>query len=671
MHWSKAATRLLPMLLFLVILLVNYIYYRYLGQIQQTQRHVLEKTQELIAIESRINAFAARALVFRDYDKTIQERDQFYVLLERLMDVTQAHDLGVSVSQLDEIRNGFDAVLSELEHYKALNSRINNSFIYLYEINQKLYAQSLSPELASSVADILRQIGLIAVQNSYEMDRLKQPIDAMEKELGLQGVLETSSDPQLFFLHAGQMYQDLLLAKTMRDNMAAAGLKQALEMLHQDYANHFQEINTEQQWLAMILMLLALLFFAFLLFSLWKMVYTAEELGYFKKAVEGSDNTIIVTDPEQNITYVNAAFTEVSGYSREEAIGAKPNILSSGKHERAFYEQLGQTIKAGRKWSGTLINRHKNGDLFYEKATIPPIFGSDKKLLHYLGIKLDITREKEYLNQLENLNSELEARIDEEVSKSREKDHLLMQQSRLAAMQEVISNLSHQWRQPLNVIGALMMNLEDRFDDGDLDRESLHKMTNQANVTLHQLSKTIDGFRKFCESSPRSATVSLSRTVTETVELLKPDIRAHEIDIAILDQTQTEPFVQTRQNELKQSMLYLINNAKDAIVRRFGQHGAHQGKIEIRLMDYEDKGYRIEVSDNGGGINDEILSRVFEPYFTTKFQNQGTGVGLYLTKRIVEEALEGRIELHNSDEGVVAAIILKGIGPDEGLIDYT
>ncbi len=128
---------------------------------------------------------------------------------------------------------------------------------------------------------------------------------------------------------------------------------------------------------------------------------TAEELRLFSRAVEQSASTIVITDPQGNIEYVNPAFTRITGYTREEAIGQTPRILKSGKHPPELYEEMWQTISSGGVWQGELINKKKNGDLYWEAATISPILDEEGRIIHYLAVKDDITIRKEMERKLQ------------------------------------------------------------------------------------------------------------------------------------------------------------------------------------------------------------------------------------------------------------------------------
>ena len=185
-----------------------------------------------------------------------------------------------------------------------------------------------------------------------------------------------------------------------------------------------------------------------------------DEIRKLSFAIEQSPSCIIITDISGSIEYVNSRFEELTLYSRKEVIGHKPGILKSGDMPSEDYAHLWKTIKKGGTWRGFFHNKKKNGDLYWESASISPIKNGEGAITHFIALKEDITEKKaaeeklqKTLAEFADLNKNLDKKVESEVEKNREMDQMLIQQSRLAAMGEMIGNIAHQWRQPINALG--------------------------------------------------------------------------------------------------------------------------------------------------------------------------------------------------------------------------
>ncbi|MGM0623874.1 MAG: ATP-binding protein [Campylobacterota bacterium] len=267
----------------------------------------------------------------------------------------------------------------------------------------------------------------------------------------------------------------------------------------------------------------------------------------------------------------------------------------------------------------------------------------DKFVLHAIAnAYLSVLMHEEHKNTLEQ-------KIKEELDKSKEKDEILMHHAKLAAMGEMIGNIAHQWRQPINNLSILNMTLVQEYENNTLDRAFMEEFEDKANTLIQKMSATIDDFKNFF-SPNRSKELFFPRdAIEETLEITDAAMKNNNIEVFVVHSAKTQ--IKSYKNELQQVVLNLITNAKDALVA----HTIKNKKIEIKT--YEDeKNLYIEVSDNGGGIKKDILPKLFEPYFTTKFQDQGTGIGLYMSKVIIQQHLHGTIDIFNYNDGAKAAI---------------
>ena len=220
---------------------------------------------------------------------------------------------------------------------------------------------------------------------------------------------------------------------------------------------------------------------------------------------------------------------------------------------------------------------------------------------------------------------------------------MLVHQSKLASMGEMIGNIAHQWRQPLTYLSYTFMNLKDAQKYGELDEVYLSKKVDEATVQLEFMSQTIDDFKDFYASNKSKELFSLAKATNETLELMKNSLDSNKIEIELNIQEDFE--IENFKNEYKQVLLNLLSNAKDALTHR---------KITPAIITITIDKNSISISDNAGGIKPELLSRVCEPYFTTKEGN--SGIGLYMSKMIIERNIKGKLKIKNALNGLECSI---------------
>jgi C4-dicarboxylate-specific signal transduction histidine kinase len=245
--------------------------------------------------------------------------------------------------------------------------------------------------------------------------------------------------------------------------------------------------------------------------------------------------------------------------------------------------------------------------------------------------------------QLEELNKTLEKRVEESILALRQKDQVLAQQSRLAAMGEMISNIAHQWRQPLNILGLQIQNLKLEYETGQLDGEQLDTSIKESMALIQHMSKTIDDFRTFFKPDKGKEYFNVCQIVSRAVQLVKASFENMQIKIVMhcneVADTNGYP------NEFSQVILNILINAKEALEAKKTASPLVTIKAGI-----EENRTVVTISDNAGGIPDEIIYNIFDPYFSTKGP-QGTGIGLYMSKNIIENNMSGRLSVRNSEVG--------------------
>jgi len=272
-----------------------------------------------------------------------------------------------------------------------------------------------------------------------------------------------------------------------------------------------------------------------------------------------------------------------------------------------------------------------------------------QKQLKKYNKKLQLINKELKLNKIELLNQynynkklmeTLENKIRKEVKKSREKDKQMIQQSRLAQMGEMISMIAHQWRQPLASISNLSNALNIKAQLNVLDNDLIIKYSNEIQQYTQHLSLTIDDFKNFFKPNKEKEKTSYNEIIESALSIIETSIINK--NIKIIKNLSSESYFMTYKNEVKQVVLNLIKNAEDILLEK---------KIKepiISITTKEEHGnYILEVSDNGGGISEDIIDKIFDPYFSTKSSKNGTGLGLYMAKLIIEEHCNGKITVRN------------------------
>ena len=258
---------------------------------------------------------------------------------------------------------------------------------------------------------------------------------------------------------------------------------------------------------------------------------------------------------------------------------------------------------------------------------------------------------KQKTEELEELNRNLGKRVRKEIDKNIEQQHAMVQQSRLAQIGEMISMIAHQWRQPLTAISSVATSLSLKVMLDNYQKSFFEKqLENIMNYAQH-LSSTIDDFRSFFKTNKEKNSISLEQIVESTLGIIQASIEVK--SIKVITDYQCNQYLFTYANEIKQVVLNLLKNSEDAIL----ESRIENPSILIKTYSKEDFGY-IDIIDNGGGIADEVIKSIFIPYFTTKEKRDGTGLGLYMSKTIIEEHCNGKLTVHSKDGNTTMRIKL-------------
>lgn len=393
-------------------------------------------------------------------------------------------------------------------------------------------------------------------------------------------------------------------------------------------------------------------------------------LKQYKEAIEKS-NIISKTDTNGIITFVNDEFCKISGYSEDELIGQNHNIVRHPDVSTSTFKLLWETINAKQIYKNTAKNIAKNGNTFYVNTTIIPILDEDENIVEFVAIRYDVTKEvfykhklqkkekeleelnaslekrvQEKTSQLEELNETLERRIEAEISKNEAKQKVMFWQSRLASLGEMLANIAHQWRQPLTELSLTTYSMKKASLNKNNDEvESLY---NESKDIIQNMSNTIDDFTNFFKPNKDKQYFKLEDSINESLQILSKLLKKEMVvvktdfeDISVLGIT----------NEFSQIIINLIKNSVEAFVH----NSILIREISISVKK-DEKSAIIELQDNAGGISEKNVYKIFEPYFTTKHKSQGTGLGLFMSKMICEQGLDGSINV-KSKKGITKFMI--------------
>jgi DNA-binding response OmpR family regulator len=236
----------------------------------------------------------------------------------------------------------------------------------------------------------------------------------------------------------------------------------------------------------------------------------------------------------------------------------------------------------------------------------------------------------------------LEDKIQDGVAEIKKKNEMLIQQSKMAAMGEMIGIIAHQWKQPLNSISLLNQNLLFSYKTDQLTEDVVDTTAKKITENLSFMSTTIDNFRNFFKPNKDKTEFFIHECIKSTLNILYAPFKKYRIDIEIIGE---DIKLNTYKSELQQVLLNIISNAKDVLVEK----KVKEPKILVIVNDSEDKIF-VDIEDNGGGISEDIKDKIFDIYFSTKGDN-GTGIGLYMVKMIIDESIKGKISVSNTQDG--------------------
>ncbi|PHR52773.1 MAG: hypothetical protein COA44_15910 [Arcobacter sp.] len=361
-------------------------------------------------------------------------------------------------------------------------------------------------------------------------------------------------------------------------------------------------------------------------------------------------------DDALKIIDVNYSLCAMLGFTKDEMIGREPlEFIDSGDHalceaQAGLINDISSRIYeiSYKTKSGNILQTLTNATTMYDQMGNVKTFAFMTDISKQKKIEEDLRERQE---GIEELNNSLESKISEEVEKNREKDQMMYQQSRLASMGEMIGNIAHQWRQPLNIMALVMQDLYISDQLGNLTSKKVEDSYEKSNNLLQYMSQTIDDFRNFFQQGGEVTAFSVKEALDSVYSLINTNLAYNHIECDI--NVKHDSMIKGGLNEFKQVLINIINNAQEAI------ESSKSSKKKIEVLITQDKEFAIiRISDDGGGISKDVIQKVFDPYFTTKNQTQGTGLGLYMSKQIIENSMCGSLSVKNVNNGAEFSIRL-------------
>jgi len=353
------------------------------------------------------------------------------------------------------------------------------------------------------------------------------------------------------------------------------------------------------------------------------------DLLRFTNLAHNTVNPIEITDTEGKIIYVNPAFERASGYAKDELIGNNPNIFSSRKHPGSFWQKMWQTISSGKVWVGEVENRRRNGEPFYTQLLISPIVNADNKVEGYFGIHRDLSDQK-YLEQQ------------------------LIHAQKMESIGMLAAGLAHEVGNPLASISSLVQIIQ-RTSDDEFTQEKLELIKSQ----ITRISRIIRDLVDFSRRSTYEVQLTdINKTLRDAIEIIRVSKKAKDV-IFNIELYEQPPMLTLVPDQIEQVFINLLLNATDALQDNSPNAmlpELQKDKIINVSSALMDDALQIMIEDNGKGIRQEDMSKIFEPFYTTKRVGEGTGLGLWVSYGIIK-SFRGEIRVKSKESSGTTFII--------------
>jgi len=405
-----------------------------------------------------------------------------------------------------------------------------------------------------------------------------------------------------------------------------------------------------------------------------------EQCGIFGYIMDSVKELVSYVDTKGRYVAVNESYQRIFGIPKEQIIGVHIREFHGERKYNEYLKGCFDTALSGKAvrhqiWYEFVSGYKRFFDIsfvpHYIEGNINGVIVTANDITELETAKLELLK---MTKDLKKLTMELEQKVRDETAKRLQHEQLFFEQKKFADMGQMINAIAHQWRQPINALGLYIQYIVESVADGEVSPEELEEFQNDSIGLVQHLSKTIDDFRGFFEPSKNKTEFQVICAVTETVSLVDAQLKSHFIEYTVSCQCAHKNFLSCNDtahppcehpmtlvagypSEFKQVLMNLIQNAKDAL-----EYKSIDKKLAVDIVASEDE-IIVTVCDNGGGIPDRILGNIFDPYFTTKKEGKGTGIGLYMSKLIIEDHMDGKLTAYNNKEGACFEIKLAKLIP--------
>ncbi len=370
--------------------------------------------------------------------------------------------------------------------------------------------------------------------------------------------------------------------------------------------------------------------------------------------INATSDAMCMLEPDGAVLYANETTVFRLQTTPEKLIGSNifdffPNNVKDSRKSK-FQE----SISLNKQIRFEDIRDGRNID-----QTFYPIRNAKNEIIKVAYYGYDITEQKNMQESLRNtqktlkdVNKKLKITLKQKSNELTERDTIMLQQSRFASMGEMLSMIAHQWRQPLNAVSAASINIKMFYEMGMLNKDLMSEQCFFIEEQAQRMSKTINDFMEFFRPNRDKQLFNVSEAISCVLNIIESQLKNRSISV-VLDIDKTISMI-GRKNELEHVVLNIVSNARDAIE----SSGLGTKEIFIKLTNIDDENIMLSIKDSGGGIDKTIIDRIFDPYFTTKSALNGTGIGLYMSKIIINRNFSGTIKAYNLDSGAVFEILL-------------
>ncbi len=621
------------LVLFLAVVAVAFLKTKSIEEKNSKNYGFLESIYKIELIYHEVESISSNELSYINYDLLNQKFTECDRLISELENSSELAALSSDsypiMALVANLRSDFIVKRDEIESFKALNAIAVNSFLYL-ESDPWVYEEK-------SRAALLMKIVTLGIDKNLDIKSLQKEIDAIKA---------SNEDDMLHKIHASNILKASFKIREISTlfepskNGDIGSLKNTM-LSKFDSERQADKLIKNALYIASFVGLLSLIFL-FLLLSKNK-----KELYKFHSAIDKSDSFVALTDGDNNVTYLNDIFGQIVG--GDGAISH--SIFSIFEEDEVVFESIRSALRDKKLYRGELKIKKRDGESIYVKAMALGLY-EDDVLVSALYMGMDITNEKNLEENLKEINKNLNSLVEDKVREIKQKDAVLMQHSRFAAMAEAISNIAHQWRQPLNALGIIIQDIKMAAEYNELTKEYIDASVANSKEIILQMSKTIDGFRNFLKSGLEREVFDISIAIQKAVLLCDSSFKNSLVSLSVEYPTD-KVLIDGYLADLVQSMLSILMNSKE----NFDQKGLKNA--QVRLIAKPNNGIlELYIKDNGGGCSEEVLKNIFEPYYSTKGIQLGAGIGLFLVKTVVEKNMGGKVEAYNEEDGLTVEISL-------------